>query len=795
MHIQRTLRMAAAVAVFPVLIGCASSQKQQTAQTSPDHQWTSVGLGGGGGIFCPVSSPHDPNLMFCSSDMSGVYRSTDAGRTWRMIPYQHLSGAITDSIVFHPKNENVMYCLPGGHGKPVLKISTDKGLTWQAVTEVTPWHGQSPCAPKFAIDPSARVMLVGSDKGLFRSEDGGRTWMPAFGIDKQVIGYAFDAGRAARYWYVATADAVYRSEDAGRTWKPAPGQPDNTPINDFCGGSDPQTGQTALYVTTPSKEANGRYAGGIYRSEDRSQTWQGAMGEGINTQIGPHNDIERKPAEYPYIAMATDQTQTLYAYCYGNGTAPPLHSTVYRTDDGGRSWRCVEYFRPEWEGSNVEWSWIRYDRGTGGRKLGFAVNPADSDIVMYTDMMELYLTTNGGQTWRQAYTRCADGEPGPGKAWTSVGLEMTTTWHYKIDPHNADRHYICYTDIGFARSTDAGKTWYWAAEGSPWQNTFYDIEFDPQVPDRIYAACAYEHDIPAWKMAGRVYGGGGVCLSTDAGATWTPIADGFPEIGACTGVEIDPNSPVDARVLYASFYGGGVYKSVDGGKSWQAKNNGLPVDVNNHFTDIRLHEDGTLLALCGGKRIARYHPEPTCGLFKSTDGGETWVHLTKNVPMYLPYGFDVQQDDSNVIWLGVSAVPRHHDEAGLYRTTDGGKTWQRLQIEWPPGGPSWVHVHWPSIDPSNPDRVWVGTGTHGMIMTEDGGNTWRLVDGIPFGKASRVLVDPADPAAIWVTTFGGGVWRGPASPDDGPDDEYVMTPRLATHGSDAATGPSSADAR
>ena len=151
---------------------------------------------------------------------------------------------------------------------------------------------------------------------------------------------------------------------------------------------------------------------------------------------------------------------------------------------------------------------------------------------------------------------------------------MTTTWQYKIDPHDKNRHYICYTDIGFARSEDAGQTWYWAARGSPWQNTFYDVEFDPDVPGRMYAACAYEHDIPSWKMAQSLYGGGGVCISTDYGKTWKPSADGMPQLGACTAVEVDPKSPKDARVLYASFWGGGVFKSIDGGKTWQAEEQG-----------------------------------------------------------------------------------------------------------------------------------------------------------------------------------------------------------------------------
>ena len=171
MRMQRTLRLAAALMVLFPAIGCISSGKQLAAK---QQAWTNLGLGGGGGIFCPVSSPHDPTLMFCTSDMSGVYRSTDSGRTWRMLPYDQISGAITDSIAFHPTDPNVLYCLPGGYGSPQLHVSRDKGITWQIVTKETPWLGQSPSAPRFAIDPTGVVLMVCSEKGALAQRRSGQ---------------------------------------------------------------------------------------------------------------------------------------------------------------------------------------------------------------------------------------------------------------------------------------------------------------------------------------------------------------------------------------------------------------------------------------------------------------------------------------------------------------------------------------------------------------------------------------------------------------------------------------------
>jgi len=732
------------------------------ATASADQQeWVSVGLGGGGGIYVPVSSPHDPNLMFCASDMSGVYRSTDGGRSWRMLHWRQLSGAYACPVVFHPTDSNVMYCVQGPWSKPVLKVSRDRGLTWKPLTDQMPWFDKLPQSVLLGIGPEGKVLLVSSQKGTFRSDDEGKSWTQVTGISGKVLAFFCEPPDVGPYWYAATASGVFRSRDRGRTWRRCPAQPPGKPIVAFCGGADRKTGEVALYASVAIKEVNGKFAGGIFRSTDRGATWQSVMGKGINTAFRRRRDGTVLP-QYPYIGMASNQTRTVYAFCYSPGMPPPNHTTIYRTDDGGRTWRATLFLRPSFKCRNVELSWIWYDRGHGERPLGFSVNAVNSNYVAFTNAMEIYVTDNGGKTWRQAYSRCAAGKPGPGKAWQSIGLEMTTTWHVRFDPRDRNRMYICYTDIGFARSLDRGKTWYWAARGSPWKNTFYDIAFDPDRPGVIYAACADEHDIPSWKMADRIYGSGGVCISTDYGKTWRPISKGLPKVGACTAIELDPNSPPDSRTLYVAFYGGGIFKSTDGGKTWVPKNNGLKVDQNDHFTDVKLHRDGTLFALCGAKKRGRYTPVACGGLFKSTDGGETWIDLTEGMNLYLPYGFDVDPTDSNIIWLCVSAVPRRHAEAGVYKSTDGGKTWQKLKIDWPAGGPSYVHAKYPSIDPYNPDRVWVSTGTHGLIVTTDGGKTWMPVSGVPFRGVNRVTVDPENHDVIWLSTFGGGVWRGPA---------------------------------
>ncbi len=746
----RTCRMGAGAALLLAAVAAVGGEKD----------WVSVGIGGGGGLFVPVSSPHDPKLMFIASDMSGVYRSADGGRSWRMLNWRQLSRSISCAIAFDPSDANVMYAVPGPWAQNLLKVSRDKGLTWKPLCAARPWANAGGVG-RVGVSGDGRVLLVAAEKGTWRTDDGGKTWTQAKGIDTGVHRFFFAPSEPGRgLWYVGTPKGVFSSADRGRTWTscgPVPGER----LLDFCGGADRRTGRIKLYCSVPGRDAGGKYAGGIFRSDDRGATWGSVMNPRLNTTIGRHMPVTRSVAQYDCLGMAANQADTVYTYCYGTGGRVPYSSTVYRTDDAGASWRRVLIGPRYAKGRNVELGWINYERGWASSILSFSVNRRHKGCVAFSGGMQAFVTDTGGRRWRQVYSRCAEETPDAGKRWSGIGLEMTTTWHFKFDPHESKRVYICYTDIGFARSLDRGKSWYYSPTGSPWSNTFYDIAFDPKAPGVIYAACAYEHDIPSWKMAGTVAGGGGVCISRDWGKLWWPMRKGLPLKGACTGVELDPNSPPGKRTLYCSFYGGGVFKSTDGGKSWAARNKGLKADRNDHFTDVKLHADGTLLAICGAKKSQQNLPVALGGLFKSTDGGASWTDLTEGLKLYHPYGFDVHPADSRIIYLCASAVPRHHGQDGVYKSADGGKTWTKLNVGWDPR-PSYFHPKYPCIDPNKPQRVWISTGGYGLIVTNDAGKTFRQVAGVPFCGINRVTVDPQDPGTIWCSSFGGGIWRGPA---------------------------------
>jgi photosystem II stability/assembly factor-like uncharacterized protein len=571
---------------------------------------------------------------------------------------------------------------------------------------------------------------------------------------------------------IGTSVGVFQSGDSGSKWRDSSSGLPSRELHGFCGGANAGGGQVALYCTIPGKTVNGKYEGGVYRSLDHGATWQTAMGGGINVTLGKQDEWGADDIpQYNMIGMAKNQPSTVWVTTAGNGYWPPYHATIWRTDDGGANWRYTVVGDPRSSQMgvkpNVAYGWIILDHvwgEWGGPPLGFAVNRASADQAMFTNDGELYMTRDGGISWQAAYCMRSAGDPTAAKAgdaWTSIGLEVTSTWQFAFDPHDADRAYICYTDIGFARSLDRGKSWLHGVKGSPWRNTFYQIAFDPDTPGLIWAACSNQHDIPHWSNIEGVKGPGGVCVSRDFGAKWEAANTGLPEAPA-TSIVVDPKSPKTARKLYVAVYGHGIFKSLDGGATWKPVGSQPGSQLNRHVYRLKLHADGSLFCSITGKRDGSKFPAPG-GLYRSRDGGSYWEDLAGSLQLRWPGDMDVHPSDSGLVYLAASSAPGF-DQGGLYKTEDYGKTWKRLlrESDFPQELSTYTHSLFVTIDPNNPETVYLGAITHGLFVTHDGGKRWTEVPGLPFAGSQRVAFDPSDPSALMVTTFGGGIWKGKA---------------------------------
>ncbi|MCC6729887.1 MAG: hypothetical protein IT208_11180 [Chthonomonadales bacterium] len=748
---MRTLALAAAALLLTTL--AARRPARQPVR------WEPVGLSGGGAMFTPAISPVDPQRMLVNCDMSAAYLSEDGARSWRMLRYDQLRSNIRCRPAFHPTDARTVFAAGGWDG---MKVSRDGGATWEPIGGL-----RDELRGEIRIDPDdPRRMLAGTAAHVFRSADGGATWTECDAPRGEPMAFHFDrtSPPGARVCFAATNEGIWRSRDAGRTWESAMAGLPPRGIQAFAGGSSPG-GEVVLYCAVPGEEREGRYAGGIYRSTDRGDTWQPAMGPGLNVETRAFDEWAMGPvAQYLRLATSDARPRTVYALNSNTGVPPPHHASVYRSDDAGGSWRPTFQADPRFPGCNVEPDYTVATDGQFYQDLpSMAACSTDPDRLLLVDGGRCYITSDGGRSWRCGHTRRADagGRPGPDSRWVCNGLVVTTTWNTYADPHAPANRYICYTDIGFARSTDRGATWqWWPLQGrAPWRNTCYELAFDPDAAGKVWGAFSNVHDIPNDNIiSGRhnSRGPGGVCVSTDHALTWTPSSAGLPR-APVTSVVVDPRSPPGHRVLYAGVFGEGVYRSTDGGSTWEARNAGLGAPDNRRVCRVALHRDGTLFALVTAmRRNGRFLPEGV-GLYRSRDGGGHWESAATR--FLWPKDFTVDPRDSRTVYLGACDA-NSEEQGGLYRTRDGGATWTRIARKGPEHFGAYLH-------PARPGWIYAtlteGAPGAGLWLSRDGGATWQPMRGLPFANAQRVAVDPDDPDRITVTTFGGGVWRGPAA--------------------------------
>lgn len=266
---------------------------------------------------------------------------------------------------------------------------------------------------------------------------------------------------------------------------------------------------------------------------------------------------------------------------------------------------------------------------------------------------------------------------------------------------------------------------------------------------------------------------GGIWKTADAGQTWTPLFQHEPvsSIGAIAVDSSDPNIIYVGTGEYCprgdATYGDGMYKSIDAGRTWQRIGLGDSRHIAKILIDPRDHNRVFVAAL---GRI--YGPNTERGVFRSDDGGRTWTKiLYKNdTTGAIDLAFD--PDNPRTIYAAMWTVQRKpwtltsggSPDDGLYKSTDGGATWQRV------GGPGWptgpVGRIGISISKANPSRLYVLVEAmehkRGLYRSDDGGQSWRQVNAHHYliqrpWYFSALFADPKNADTVYVLDL--GMWR------------------------------------
>ncbi|MCB8932639.1 MAG: hypothetical protein M9921_04235 [Fimbriimonadaceae bacterium] len=285
--------------------------------------------------------------------------------------------------------------------------------------------------------------------------------------------------------------------------------------------------------------------------------------------------------------------------------------------------------------------------------------------------------------------------------------------------------------------------------------------------------------------------GGGLWKSTNAGEDWRNVSDGFFKTGSVGAIGVSPSNP---DIVYVGMgeteirgnisHGDGVYKSSDAGKTWTH----VGLQDTQSIARVRVHPkdpDTVYVAALGHV----YGPSPERGIFKTTDGGRTWSKI-----LYVndrAGAIDLSMDPSNPEVLYASTweawrTPYALNSGGagsrLYKSVDGGKSWKDLtrNAGLPPGMMGKIGV---SVSPVDPNRVYaiVENLSGGIFRSDNAGDTWELVnDSRSYRQRAwyytRIFADTKDKDTVYVLNVGFA-----RSTDGGKTFRGVRTPHSDNH--------------
>ncbi len=599
-------------------------------------------------------------------------------------------------------------------------------------------------------DGSLTLYVGAASGGVWKSTDGGTTFRPKF--DKQPVqsigAIALNPSNPDDVWVgsgeawtrnsVSIGDGVYRSTDGGESWKHL-GLPESERIVKIA--VDPRNGDTALVCVTGRLWSDSAERG-VYRTTDGGKSWTQVL-KGVNGSTGCGGmSIDAKNPDVVYASLWDFRRKGWTFRSGGEGPEAASGSGLYRSTDGGRSWKEVT-------GGGLP--------GKPYGRIAVAVAPSDSKIV--------YAFVEGVKS---ALFRSADG----GATWERRDDSQMMVWrpfyfaNLIVDPTNPDR--LFKPNLQLIQSLDGGKTFSNAGGGA--HGDFHDLWIDPADPKTIIAG-----------------DDGGLWFSKDGAERWWK-GNNLP-ISQFYHVSVDNKDPYQ------------VYGGLQDNSSWVGDSS-YPGGVTNQRWENLYGGDGFwvfpdptdpdyVYAEYQGGNLSRIHRRTlaTRDIQPRAGDGEK-LRWNWNTPLHL------SPNSKGTLYMGAQY---------LFRTRNQGQTWDRISPDLTTNDPkkqqqelsggitvdnSSAEMHTTiysiSESPKNGDVIWVGTDDGNVQVTRDGGKTWKnVVAGAKVPANSWVAyvdASPHDPGTAYVAfdrhTYGemgpllykvsnyGATWTALATPKD-----------------------------
>ena len=733
----------AAIAVACIVSLHAQDGSKSTKPESPKEfkalKYRNIGPAAGGRVSRVTGVAGDPLIYYAATASGGVWKSSDGGASWKSVFDDQPISSI-GSIAVAPSDPNVIYV---GSGEANIRGNVEAG------------------------------------NGIYKSTDAGKTWKHVWKQEGQIgtmvvhpknpdIAYAAVLGHA---FGPNPERGVYRTSDGGKTWQQVLKKDPDTGASDVeIDPSNPNIVFAGLWQARrlPWELPSGGPGSGLYVSRDGGDTWKQltskGLPEGIWGKVG--------------VAVAPSDGQRVYALIEAE------KGGLFRSDDGGDTWDLVSANRAlrqrAWyyttltvHPTNPDEVWfpqvpmlktidggktIEYVKGIPhGDHHDLWIDPVDPRRRIGANDGGVAITVNGGETW------------------TEPGLPISQFYHVAADMRRPYDVAGAMQDLGTAQgpsnSLNGGirlTDWYDVGGGEAGH-----VYSDPSDPNVVYAGeylgilTRYDHrtrearNVSAWPE--NPSGNGGEDMKYRF--QWTaPIA----------------GSPHDPKVVY---HGAQVlFRTRDGGQHWDVispdltrndkskqKWSGGPITGDNTGVETFC----TIFAIAESpKQKGLIWAGSDDGLVHvTTDDGKNWKDVTAAMPGFPEWGtvsmIEPSPFDANTAYVVVDAHRLDNTHPYLYKTTDAGKSWARLDGSLDPK----IYLHSVREDPKKRGQLYLAT-ERGVMFSIDDGQTWRPLQlNLPTVAVHDLIVKDDD---LVLATHGRSLW---ILDDLAPIREY--TPQVA----------------